>query len=81
MNDSDHTNGAKNGNGAIRLTNKELRRLFREQTQGESALVEDPLDSGLWPTAGLSDKQVDWLSDALGRVPRSALKKQKLASR
>jgi|GEM_PF-3697192 hypothetical protein len=70
-----HTNGARR-----KLSAEELTRIFREQTQDKSALVSEPRDTGFWPTAGLSDNQLDWISEALGKVPRSALANNKVAT-
>lgn len=68
------SNGAPVANGSRRkLSAADLARIFREQTQDTGALVSEPRDTGLWPTAGLSEDQVNWISEALGKVPRSAL--------
>ena len=67
---------ATGASGSRRLTHRQLSEQFDAQTADEGALVEEPLDSGLWPTAGLSDDEVKWLSEALDDVPRSALRKK-----
>jgi hypothetical protein len=58
-----------------RLSNAKLRELFLKETAGRSSLVAEPLDSGLWPTAGLSDPQIKQLTESLRRVRRYQLSK------
>jgi hypothetical protein len=43
----------------------ELRRRYLEHTADRGSLVEEPVDTGLWPTSGLSDRQVEQLAEAL----------------
>jgi len=50
------------------LSHAGVKKRFLEMTEGESALIEEPLDSGLWPTAGLSDDQLAVLIKALREV-------------
>jgi hypothetical protein len=40
-----------------------LRRRARKASDGQSALIEEPIDSGLWPTSGLSDRQIQILTE------------------
>jgi hypothetical protein len=68
------TPAAANGGNGKKLPARELRRLVLEQTKYESALVAEPMDTGLWPTEGLTTQQRTWISEALRRVPRRALK-------
>lgn len=67
------------GNGSKKLRARDLRRIVLEQTKNDNALVAEPLDSGLWPTEGLSPEQRKWIGEALRRVPRSALTKNAAA--
>lgn len=55
------------------LTNAELRARFLELTDGTSCLIEEPLDTGLWPTAGLSDDEIELLTESLRSVRQREL--------
>ncbi len=69
------------GNGALSqrsqagegLTHSELRARFLELTDGTSCLIEEPLDTGLWPTAGLSDDEIELLTESLRSVRQREL--------
>lgn len=70
------TNGSqntKNGNGSEpgskRLSYQQLKERVLELSRGESCLIEEPLDTGLWPSAGLSDTQMRLLIAALSKQP------------
>lgn len=51
-------------------TYEELKRRALEEADGRSALLEEPIDTGLWPTAGLSDTQVSMLAEVIDGKPQ-----------
>lgn len=60
-----------------RLTHAELSARLLESAAGGSALVEEPVDSGLWPTAGLTPEQINLLGKRLDATAPGAKKPKK----
>lgn len=52
------------------MSNAELTDAFRARTSEESASMEEPLDTGLWPVADLSDDEVRSLVTAMHAIQR-----------
>jgi hypothetical protein len=76
-NHSNQGHSAHGSNGDLAaadgLTHDDLKKRFLEVTEGSSWLIEEPLDTGLWPTAGLSDDELTLLIDGLREVRRREL--------
>jgi hypothetical protein len=56
----------------VRFSHGELTQRVLEMTSGPSRLVEEPLDTGLWPTGQLSDTETSLFAAALRRHKRAA---------
>lgn len=71
MNGTDGQPGRSNGasHSQKRLSHDELKARVRELSRGTSCLIQEPLDTGLWPSAGLSDQQMSLLMKNLAKQP------------